>query len=109
LHDFLLSLMTPILYYLIALHFALNLEGQTLPYLAFWVLKTFMQLRFERFTENLLFCPLLAHEVLKKTFGYSGLLLKCHRQQHVGRNCEVTGQPSFCCLTAEKVINKIDT
>jgi hypothetical protein len=51
----------------------------------------FMQLRFERFTENLLFCPLLAHEVLKKTFGYSGLLLKCHEQQHVGRNCEVTG------------------
>ncbi|KAG6777576.1 hypothetical protein POTOM_017401 [Populus tomentosa] len=47
------------------------------------------KLRFERFTENLLFCPLLAHEVLKKIFGYSGLLLKCHRQQHVGRNCEV--------------------
>lgn len=81
LHDFILSLMTPILYYLIALHFALNLE----------VKNFFMQLRFERFTENLLFCPLLAHEVLKKTFGYSGLLLKCHRQQHVGRNCEVTG------------------
>lgn len=80
-HDFILSLITPILYYLIALHFALNLE----------VKNFFMQLRFERFTENLLFCPLLAHEVLKKTFGYSGLLLKCHRQQHVGRNCEVTG------------------
>ncbi|KAJ6766496.1 ZINC FINGER RING/FYVE/PHD-TYPE [Salix purpurea] len=36
----------------------------------------FMQLRFERLTENLLFCPLLAHELLEKTFGYSGLLLK---------------------------------